>query len=569
MSFMSTVLKPAVWALIVTALFLSALTGAMAFAVERAYRQTHPFTHDSVSYLYHHALLHERLATEGRFAVAAAEWRDNFKAPLRTVPLILLAPGLLDEPGGHLATALPFFAVFLFLLGLTVYRRGGSLAWALGAMALPCVLPGVLHPEIGLAAYWLDLHAAFLVGGALFCLVNALDRPADGLGGYAGFALLAALAALARYVAVAPLLVLGGPLLAAALFRHGRAAGWRSAARALVLVAIVVALLCGPFLLGQLSANLEYLQAFSGNAEAGATAEQAGSTAAGGAFEAVWATQTGAFKRLLSPRRGMPLLILLFALQFFPARAWRRQWTSGLAPLWLAVAHPVFTIFVLRSTQYLFLVYALPGILLLTLAPWQRDDEPRTWTRIRLAVLLAGVLFLGAHYARGWFAAAAHPAPAEAAAKGFDRSLAARIAEQGERLVVDIHIDGASLAPLMEIYRAEGWLPLSSGLFSQHAGPWNARYPGAAPVEIGREVARRMAELSDVAVVYAAGGEDAFNNEISRRVAAAVALELERDPAWREIFEIEDERHGSVRGYRHQRRPRAWEKLLFAPRAGF
>src|SRR5262245_62023747 len=240
----------------VAAALLTALLGIVTLGIERTYLWNFPNFYDPVEYSFHNARLHERLAREAPLSVAWQEWTRNPRNPLRTVPLILLAPDLLARPVGHMATTLPALFVFLLMLGITVWRRTGSMPYALAGMSVACAVPGLFDPTIGLAANWLDLPASLLMGAASLCLLSS--NGARDVRWLVAFAALASMAALSRYVAAAFVLFQAGPILASYLvvrWRHER-----DVARALLVpvasIGLVIAVLCGPFLLSHLRVNV-------------------------------------------------------------------------------------------------------------------------------------------------------------------------------------------------------------------------------------------------------------------------------------------------------------------------
>ena len=203
------------WSILITAI-MGVVTGRIA----TTYSANYSYFFDPVGYHLQSIHVYKELDTASRLSVAWREWLDNPRSPLRTTPLVLIWPSLLANPLGHLATALPMLATFLILLGYTVYRRTEHLLYSLAVMALFCAIRGMFDPTLGLAVFWLDLHASYLVGAAALCLLNSSNG--RNLVALALFALIAALATLSRFVAAGYLFLTGRKRLAR---RNGSADG--------------------------------------------------------------------------------------------------------------------------------------------------------------------------------------------------------------------------------------------------------------------------------------------------------------------------------------------------------
>jgi hypothetical protein len=151
-------------ACIALAVVLAAAAGWCAVHVSRVYYGLGPYHDDSASYRCTAVATYALYANGGRLAALgpALRQKDGLDVTLR----VLLAPSALLPFYGHLAVLLPFLTLFLFLALRLVRERTGSLALGLAAVAFVFALPCVYHPLRGIADYWKDNLATWLLAGA-------------------------------------------------------------------------------------------------------------------------------------------------------------------------------------------------------------------------------------------------------------------------------------------------------------------------------------------------------------------------------------------------------------------
>ncbi len=549
-------------ALAAAALGIATLAGSLALAAQRGREATTPYRLDPVYYSYNAARLALRVRAEGRVPVALDEARRDPRHPLRTLPLILLAPSALSSPRGHLVTALPALGAFLFLLGLAVHARTACLATALGAMAWFGALPGLHDAGRGLGVYLLDWPAALLGGCAAACLL--LAHAGRGSGWLVACGAFAGLAALARSVATAFVALVCAPALIAAL--RARVRVGESALRSLAPFAAgagVAFALAGPFLAAHYAANVAYYRTFGydlGHGHLAAALAFARSVAR----NALW-------NEGLVPEAGLAAA----ALAASALVSWPRPWTRGLrsaAPLVGMTLAPGALLFALQATNVGHAsVYALPPLVLLLAAPAISHAPPGDRARrLRVALGVLAVALSAAGVARATLHHAHHAPAAPDATKRFDQALGAALLAQGERVVWNALYAETSWSASMEAFHASGGraLPLVAGqrFFNRHLTGWRGHFPGMGPEAICAALLREAEGELDVALALgdpAQAERLAFDNEVSRHLARCLADGLARSPRFRRAFTLRDTPYGALTGYRNLRPdPDAYARAL-------
>ncbi len=542
--------------LLLGSLLLTSLSGWAAYRVNASYFKNHSFFFDPVSYQFRNARLSEQVRADGRWATALDEWLHNDRFPLRTIPLILLAPYLLAEPQGYMATALPALAVFLALLGWIVWRRSGSLAYAIAGMALFASIPGFYDPRAGLGVYLLDLPAALWCGAAIICLLQW-----DGgkhRGWLAAFAVFASFAALSRYVAAGYLLVMAGPVLAELLWRRRDADGiFQAVVKPLLLVASLVGILAGYYLLVHFRNTMDFYAVYGYNLHSGV---------ANSAW-AVWRFFTSylGYKLIL-------FILVLLLLNLLCGRVGGRNRFRPVSLCWMALAHPLFLILVLGMGSHAqAAIYTLCPMFLLALAPW--PERTRLTSKNIMAFAAAGIFLVSVY--QGVASARANLAQARMATamarrqKAMDQRLGKLLALQGDHLVWLALFDEYSWPPTLEAFFNHGKLPLPAGqdyFFSVHGSVWRGNFPGLSDQEICRQVSQNIHKYVDLVVVFhdPTQAQEKLKNRISVAVAQFMARTMQTDPGWRRAFLLKDTPYGPLTGYirRQPGDPGGYRKLL-------
>lgn len=517
------------------------LTLILAGDVKLRHDQLHAPEYDSVSYEFHNVRLYHQIAEKGRVGALVWEAVSNPKYLWRSAPLAVLSPASLLSPLGPLITAAPALLCFAVVVGLAVQRRSESMLAGIVSGVVVAWSPGWLHPSVGIAAFWLDLPAALLIGAAAICVLNA-EQARRPLGWLLFSSLLAAFAVLCRSVAAAPALVVLVPLWALHWRRRIRSDyAAREVALEVFKVAALFGMLVGPFLLWHSIESLSYVQAFSGQGQG------AGSTAIGGGLKSAAQVHWGGVKRLI-PLRGACFLGLLATVGIASRRS--RNWGEHVALLWVTLAPPLLTLGILQSTQYLVVAYAVPGVLALSMslaAPLLRGAGLGRW--VGGATMLVSAVLLGDQY-DGWRHSQSSPEAAER--KALHRELALAIGATGARTVEVIVDDRSSLPVVLVVNRimGPGAPVLPAGVFAAHEGQWRLRYGSQGVEAVIAGVLAQLQERAELVVISPANsGDGGFSSPTSREVARQLPAAMASTGTWRLVFRLEDDKSGPLLGF--------------------
>jgi len=535
-----------IWLLLV-AVLLTGITSAAITQIQATYLQRFPLYYDSVSYQFNNARLSVRVAREGRLSVAADEWLHNARSPLRTAPVVLLAPGMLTLPVGHMATVIPVLLAFLGLLGWTVYRRTDSPLYAIGAMGLFCGIPGVFFTTSGLGAFWLDQPAALLAASAVLCLLNSAQG--RDLRWLAGFACFAALTALSRYVAAVYLFVVCAPLLAVFLAARGvRERGIvRPVLVPILVIAAVVGALAGYFLVAHFARNSYFYSNYG--------------YALNGGVRASWVFVEYYLTNLLSGAVGLLLLSTLLIYIVQHRGELRARLGELLASLWIAGGLLAYIVVVQQVTLAVHpLWYLLPLLLIAAVTPFT-ISRPNQQGRRTLDLM--GTLMLGAGVALGvqtynqQLLFASQPSEAVQQYKYLDIELGKALDAIGQPVVWNTYFDEYTPIPTMEAFYRSGKLHLPAGqvFFNAHETAWRADYPGLSAEQISQLVYAATRRYVDVAVVFSdpatAMSAPQLDNDVSRAVAQHMASSIRDDAGWTLVRTFDETPFGGLAVYKN------------------
>lgn len=531
----------AAWALLAT------LTAAsLSVALERRYLDHNPYFFDAVSYSFYNAKLYLRLQDVDLSRVVADELSNNNRHPLRTVPLLVLAPKLLAHPFGHMATSLPALFVFIFLLGWTVYARTRRLLPAVAGSSVIVLLPGLYEPVSGIAAYWLDLPAALLIGASMLALLNS-----DGARDFrwlVAFVVLGSCAAFVRYISVAYLLFAAVPVFAWYLVGRVMDDGnWlRSVAAPFAVVAGSAVAVAGPYLFWHVGSVGEFYRLYG--------------YALGAPYDVAALALGASFIQFVRPA-GIILGLLLVGVcaTLALAAVWRRKAIVAplLVRLWVALAVPVFLVFVVKTSAIHTVSYAVILLLVAVMAPCTKfASRSALLGRVGIVIVLVFAASCGGYYKSAW-KDAAQPSEEAAEAKALQTALADRLVQLGPRIVWNAYFDEISWLPSLDAFFRHGILPLPLGqdyVFSIHETVYKGNYPGWSTDDINAALVDNANRWLDVAVVFdrPEDAERYLPNSASRSAARHIAESVRQDPDWVKEFEIETVRYGRLAGYRNR-----------------
>ena len=186
------------------AFILTAFAGLVAVRLSQAYYLVGPHHYDSASYRLGAYHFYNLFHSQG-LSTALAQALQT-KDPLDIIARLLLAPRLLLHPYGHLSVLLPFMGLFILLVMDYVFTRTHSWFCSIAIVGFLFTFPIIYNPYIiGIADYWKDNLATWLMGGAVmsFILSRALaHRGASFLSGVLLGLITAQRSALAIYTAL-------------------------------------------------------------------------------------------------------------------------------------------------------------------------------------------------------------------------------------------------------------------------------------------------------------------------------------------------------------------------------
>jgi hypothetical protein len=528
----------AVWAMVITL-----LTGCLSVLLEKRYLDQHPYFFDAVSYSLYNAKLHQLVEEIGQVTVIRGELLNNNRNPLRTVPLVMFAPSLLAHPFGHMATSLPSLFAFVFLLGYSLYRRVGRLAPAISGSSIAALLPGLYNPISGIAAYWLDLTAALLMGAAILALLNS--NHGRQLRWLLVFVLLGSCAAFARYVSIAYLLFASGPVFAWHLFSRVRKEGnWpRSVLLPALVTTVTGVLVAGPYLFAHVGSVSEFYRTYG----------YALGTPVATSIKAVLTS----LRAFIGPAGILAIFVLTGAWLLQVVRARNFDTEGLLVPVWLVLAIPIFQIFVLKTWAPHTISYAAIPLLVALALLWARfvKKDGALFKRAGLIVMLIICAGWGGYYTTEW-KLSSHPSPEAAEAKVLQTQLADILAQYGRKTVWNAYFDEVSWIPSLDAFYRHGILPLPLNqdyVFSIHESVYKGNYPGWGSAQINEALYKNANTWLNIAVVFdePSEAEKYLPNELSRNAARYLADAIKNNPAWRKDHEIETHRYGRLAVYRN------------------
>lgn len=553
---------------LVMAILLTGILAAVVLSFQARWLESHSYFYDPATYQLQAARLSIEVQKVGR---ATPFWREvvhNPTNPLRTLPLIASAPDLLAHPVGHLATALPMLLVFVTLLGVTILHRTRSVPYALGAMFAAVCVPGLIQPKQGMGAYWLDLPAGFLVAAAALALMNS-----DGLRArrwVATFAVLVSCAALSRYVAGVYAFMACAPLIAYYCARRVWEKERFSVAclQPLALMALIVAVLAGPFVMGH------FREITSNYAEFGY-----GHKSAAGSlqftirsileFMSLWGvrfTPSQAFD-FLSSNRYMVLLLAVGSVNIIVATRSSAGLRENLLQWWLPVSVVAFLTASREVGEASYAtLYAVPLLLIAALVPaaGARAANPALPVFMGLILTLGGVV--SARKAMLMVELQiAKPYAADVAQKRCDVAMAGALQSlQPSSLKWETYFDEYSPLVNLESFYRFGTLPPAIGSdlkFHTHQSYWQTIFRGQTPGQVCETLYANAARELDLAVICedVTRAASKADNPYTSAAARYFSQKVPSDGRWQREFEVQTPGFGTVVGYRNLR-PRASEE---------
>jgi hypothetical protein len=420
-------------------------------------------------------------------------------------------------------------------------------------------LPGLYNPESGIAAYWLDLTAALLIGAAVLALLNS-SRGRD-LRWLVLLVVLGSCAAFARYVSIAYLLFASVPVFVWYLATRAQEEGnWP---RAVLLPVFVVAgtgaLIAGPYLFAHVGSVSEFYRTY------------------GYALGAPVATSISAalasLRKFIGPA-GILVIIVLASTWLLKGVRARKFDVEGLfIPLWLALAIPIFLIFVLKTSATHTISYAVILLLVALAVLWARsmNEGGALFNRAGLVVMLIISAGCGGYYWSEW-KKASNPSQEFVEAKMLQTQLADQLARYGKEVVWNAYFDEISWVPALDAFYRHSVLSLPLGqdyVFSIHESVYRGNYPGWDSARINAALLKNANAWLNIAVVFdePSDADKYLPNELSRSAARYLARAMRNNPDWRKDYEVNTHRYGRLAVYRNLRTLPDGYKVVLAGRA--
>lgn len=530
--------------ILLLAAMLAGLVGFTVFTIQSAWLETHSQVPDPASYSLRAAMLYERIATEGRLAVAWHQLVRNSLNPMRVVPLVLFAPQALAHPLGQLCTVIPMLFAFVSLFGLTVYRRCGSFGYACACMIAGCAVPGFYNGTWGLGPFWLDLPAGLLIAAAALALLNSNEL--RDLRWVSLFAVLISWAALSRYVAGVYAFCVCAPVLACYLwsrFRSGES--WKTSLLPIGIIGAIVIGLAGYFVIGHYSAVSSLYAAYGfGNK---------------GMWGSFLFTVTSVQTFMTTPY--LVMLAVAAVLQIaMGVRSWNEvrllaiQW-------WLPVAVVAFLSISCEVGEAKHgTLYAAPLLVIAALVP---PGRPIRWESAVPPVASIGIaacsIYLSFGVAHSTYMRGIRPAAAAKAQRDAELAVGKAIIDQGRGLAwMPYYDENDEIVTLEAFHKYHVMIVRGSHRtrFSIHESYLTTDHPKQTPEEMAPAIYDFATADLDVAVVPAnpASALAAANNPYSRELIQYFAAKLPADSDWQRAFEVSDPRFGMLVGYRNRTR---------------
>jgi hypothetical protein len=485
--------------------------------IENLYLSNYGFFYDPVAYYTHNIELYQMYLRDGTWPAMINELATNNRHPLRTIPILALAPDMLATPSAHLWTETPLLFAFLSLLGTTVYARSKSLLVGAAAMGLFAAFPFLYDPKAGLAAYWLDLSAALAMGSAALCLLRFSETKNNSW--IIAFGCLASVTALSRWSAASYLILYAA--LAVPLACIHKPCEWRATGKSLAL-ALLAALPGLAFTFFWLKDCSSYYSQFGYalNAPISQSVMWAGST----------------LQRFLSLPilSGLALLTLVHLFLLFRKDTDRR---ISLICLWLPLSVFIFVCVFCRAVEASHaLVYFAPALIISAFGPFTRTQAP--WHRIRWRSFGTAGLALAAttgicsyeHFRH----LSANPDAASRLQKQSDVALAGFISQANAPTF--IQFDTQRTMPLVEAFFSHRRHCLHPHWFSVHAFDFTGFYPGSSPEQVAvRNYDNVKRDVALVAVFQnpeQARQPNLFSNPYSAAVSSYMSSRVKEDKSW-------------------------------------
>jgi hypothetical protein len=499
----------------------------------------HGYFYDAAAYLQQHIALYHSYLQQGAWTTICNDFVSNNRCPLRTLPYLIAAPRLLIQQSGHLWTEIPFLFSLVLSFGWVVARRTRSVLLALSAMSTFCAMPYLYDPMHGIAAFWLDLTAAFALGSAVLALVSFHETRQNRW--LLAFGLLASATVLCRWWSTIFLVAFSSLALPAVL------TGERLSFRARF-----VGLACA--LLGALPGMIFSISSFP--------SAWAYYKVAAIALDHKIPNSISWLATSLPTMVGAPVLALLLLLIGFNLANWCQRAKSAKTPsnwqlyficFWFPASLFVVTCLVCRIcvAQHA-LTYFLPALVIAAFVPLRSFGHHHWWSRAAVSSFLLIMMVSTAASAYETFRKVAKgPSAAQQVQKRTDAELSALIAATGSKSFLEF--DTQTIYPQLEAFYRHGIYCPESACFSIHEYHMKGRYPNKSASEVAKAAYDDVCKTVELVAVFEipGGALGKFNNLFSERTAFYISDAVRQDSSWRQVGRVQSPR-GWLAVYQNQ-----------------
>lgn len=351
--------------IVVGAMALSAIAIVLSSSVNSLAFDTQPAIGDNAGQYVTSTFKYLDYLYTGRLA---AIWNTYLtdKRPLWSIIPLLINPKLLIDFNGHIITGGIFLFSFLSVMGISLYKRTRLVSYALVCMMAVLSAGNFFHFRLGMGGNYTDLQTAWLIGAALFSLINSQE-------GQRGrwlvlFGVFSALAQQVRFVSIGVTAVVCAPILGYYLLRrwqHERTA--KSVFVPLLQVLIPFLVISGYSLITKIAWYV-YYNTMSPMVTTGIIHLYKPIPAALGLYSRVYDYHLG--------KIGIGILVVFCVVYFL--LYWRQKSRNGslMVSVWVAIAFLLTHVFILRVVdEWIYTVYMLPGFYLFAFLPFDLDAK--------------------------------------------------------------------------------------------------------------------------------------------------------------------------------------------------
>jgi len=367
-------------ALSTVAVVISAKINSLAFDVQPAIGDN-AYQYVTSTYRYLDYLYAGRLA-----AIWNAYLTD--KRPLWSILPLMIDPKLLINLNGHIVIGGIFLFGFLSVMGISIYKRTRLVSYAIVCMMAVLSAGNFFHYRFGMGGNYTDLQTAWLIGAALFSLINSEEAQRGRW--LVFFGVFSALAQQVRFFSIGVTAVVCAPVLGYYLLRRWQ--GERTAKSVFVPATQVLI----PFLLisgYSLMINIRgyVYDKFVSPMTTGITNMYQPVPVALRLYLDVYDLHLGDI--------GIGILLFICAIYFLLYWRHRNRSSSLIISFWAAIVFLLTHIFILRiANEWVFTVYMLPGFYLFAFLPF--DLVPKNLfemspaTRTHRVLSISGLIVL-------------------------------------------------------------------------------------------------------------------------------------------------------------------------------